>query len=82
MKFAVKENLKIYAYLYLMTAPFTYLVIEIIKNIRLWVSGKRYYAYNTGDEFLFLNIFVALSFWVYIKKIQPLLKDENGSKKK
>lgn len=71
MKLVVKENLKTYLYLYLMTAPFTYLVTKV---------GK-IYGRNDEGAFLFLNIFVALSFWVYIKKIQPLLSAENKNNK-
>ena len=71
MKLVVKESLKTYAYLYLMTAPFTYLVTKV-GNI---------YGRNDDGIFLFLNIFIALSFWVYIKKIQPLLSVENRNNK-
>jgi len=54
---------KTYAYLYLMTAPFTYLVYKV-GNIRY------------ADDFVSLNIFIALSLWIYIKKIQPLVKEK------
>lgn len=71
MKLVVKESLKTYAYLYLMTAPFTYLVTK----------AGNIYGRNDNGTFLFLNIFIALSFWVYIKKIQPLLSVENRNNK-
>ena len=62
------EGVKTYAYLYLITAPFTYLIYKI---------GK----IRPTDDFILVNIFIAISLWVYIKKIQPLIKekDTNGN---
>ena len=62
-----KEEIKTYVCLYLMASPFTYLVIEL---------GE-----IDGVEWPFLNIFIALSLWLYIKKIQPLLNAEAGKNK-
>lgn len=57
-------EVKVYVYLYLITAPFTYLVYE---------------AGNFGDNPLATNIFIALSLWIYIKKIQPIMKEKGIS---
>lgn len=55
-------QVKVYAYFYLVTAPFTYLAYKV-GDIR------------PADDFITLNIFVALSLWLYIKKIQPLINE-------
>ena len=59
-------EMKVYAYLYLMTAPFTYLVYEIGES-------------GPTDDFVLLNIFIALSLWVYIKKVQSLISERSVS---
>lgn len=60
----VKENVKTYVTLYIMILPFAYLVSEL------------------GDiheiEWPLLNIFLALSCWLYIKKIRPLICADSG----
>ncbi|MCX5718185.1 MAG: hypothetical protein NTW44_07800 [Nitrospirae bacterium] len=70
-KLFTKEELKTYAYLYLMTAPFTYLVSKLGG-----IYGRR-----DDETWLFLNIFITLSIWLYIRKIRPLLNIESGSNK-
>ncbi len=52
---------KTYTLLYIISAPFTYLIYEISDSLEI--------------DWFFLNIFIALSFWVYIKKIRPLLNE-------
>ena len=61
-KIYIKEILKTYAYLYLMTAPFTYLAYKV-EHIK------------PTDDFIFSNVFIALSIWIYIEKVRPLLNE-------
>ncbi len=58
---------KLYGYLYIITAPFTYLLFKI-GQIR------------PSDDFIFFNLFIALSAWIYLKKIRPLLGEQGNVK--
>jgi len=60
-------NLKQFSYFYIVTLPFTFITLEFVEK---------------SDAFLLtpiLNIFVALSAFTYIKKIRPMV--DNDEKK-